>query len=122
MTTPFRPLVCLFAGVGALGLILGDSSVPRAQFLPVFTSPIDITGLKVQLRFFAPDRETGQPVSVPRQAPTITDGSSIRFQLRAMLHYLLNSLLQLALRPFQECDTDLHMQALPQSHSFSPVA
>lgn len=65
MVTRIRPLGCLLAGLGALVLLLGGSSVPRAQFLPVFTSPIDITGLKVQLRLFAPDRETGQPVSVP---------------------------------------------------------
>jgi len=33
--------------------------------LPVFTSPIDITGLRFQIRAVAPDRETGQPVDVP---------------------------------------------------------
>jgi hypothetical protein len=65
MVTRIRPLGCLLAAVSALVLILGGSLVTRAQFLPVFTSPIDITGLKIQLRLFAPDRETGQPVNVP---------------------------------------------------------
>ena len=65
MITRIRSLDCLLAGLGALALLLGGSSLPHAQFLPVYTSPIDITGLKVQLRIFAPDRETGQPVSVP---------------------------------------------------------
>lgn len=32
--------------------------------LPAFTSPIDITGLRVQIRTVAPDRETGRPVDV----------------------------------------------------------
>ena len=57
MIMRIRPLGCLLAALGALTLLLGGSSVPRAQFLPVFTSPIDITGLKIQLRLFAPDRE-----------------------------------------------------------------
>lgn len=63
MITRFRPLNALRC-LGALALLLCGSSAPRAQNLPVFTSPIDITGLKVQLRIFAPDRESGKPVSV----------------------------------------------------------
>jgi hypothetical protein len=63
MITRFRPLNALRC-LGALALLLCGSSAPRAQNLPVFTSPIDITGLKVQLRIFALDRESGKPVSV----------------------------------------------------------
>jgi hypothetical protein len=47
MITCIRPLGCLLAALGALTLLLGGSSVLRAQFLPVFTSLINITGLKI---------------------------------------------------------------------------
>lgn len=65
-----RPCSALLSSLGSLALLLIGSSVVRAQpdpgsgDLPVFTSPIDITGLKVQLRVTAPDRETGEPVDV----------------------------------------------------------
>ena len=53
---------------GALVLLLFVDSMAHAQpepeNLPVFTSPIVITGLKVQLRAAAPHRESGNPVDI----------------------------------------------------------
>ena len=36
----------------------------QAGNLPIYTSPIDVTGLKLQLRVTAPDRDSGKPVEV----------------------------------------------------------
>jgi hypothetical protein len=70
MNTRIRPWNARLGGVVSLVLLLSGSSLSRAQpepssgNLPIFTSPIDITGLKVQLRATAPDRESGKPVDV----------------------------------------------------------
>jgi hypothetical protein len=52
----------------ALLMMVFSSTMPHAQpgsgNLPVYTSPIEITGLKIQLRAVAPDRETGKAVEV----------------------------------------------------------
>ena len=58
----------LFA-FAAVALLLFGSTVLLAQSsqagnLPIYTSPIDVTGLKLQLRVTAPDRDSGKPVEV----------------------------------------------------------
>ncbi len=64
MIIRMRPSKALLGGVGALAMLLFGSSTPHAQNLPIFTSPIDVTGLKLQLRAAAPDRESGKLVEV----------------------------------------------------------
>ena len=58
----------LFALASFAMLLFGNSpslaQSSQAGNLPIYTSPIDITGLKIQLRVAAPDRETGRPVDV----------------------------------------------------------
>lgn len=58
----------LFGSLAVLAMLLFGTSVTRGQpgsgKLGVYTSPIDITGLKIQLRVVAPDRESGKPVEV----------------------------------------------------------
>src|SRR5260370_5976365 len=58
-----RPLFAAIA-VAILLAMAPHTAFPQDGNLPVFTSPIDITGLRVQIRAVAPDRETGQPVDV----------------------------------------------------------
>src|SRR5690349_92750 len=64
MIIRMRPSKALLGGVGALAMLLFGSSTLHAQNLPIFTSPIDVTGLKLQLRAAAPDRESGKLVEV----------------------------------------------------------
>lgn len=52
-------------------LLLAAQRVPRAHadgpddLLPVFTTPIDITGKGIQVHVTVPDRDTGKPVDAP---------------------------------------------------------
>lgn len=58
----------ILAALVAATLILFAVSAPRAHAddtLPVYTSPMDITGGRIQLRAVVPDRDGGQPVEVP---------------------------------------------------------
>ena len=68
MKTFIRRRTTVLIGLGALTLLAFGSPMLRAQpgsgNLPVYTSPIDITGLKLQLRAVAPDRDSGRPVDV----------------------------------------------------------
>lgn len=68
MNTYIRRRTTVLIGLGALTLLAFGSPMLRAQpgsgNLPVYTSPIDITGLKLQLRAVAPDRDSGRPVDV----------------------------------------------------------
>ena len=68
MNPYIRHRTTVLVGLGALTLLMLGSSMLRAQpgsgNLPVYTSPIDITGLKLQLRAVAPDRDSGRPVDV----------------------------------------------------------
>lgn len=71
MSSRIPPRAALLGGLGALVLLmLFGSLVARAQpdpgpgLVPIHTSPIDITGFKLQLRTIAPDRDTGKPVEV----------------------------------------------------------
>jgi hypothetical protein len=60
-----------------IGLLLGllgalVLSVPNAQAgpnLPVFTSPVDVTGWTLDLQVWAPQRDTGQPLQVTQLLP-----------------------------------------------------
>ena len=46
--------------------VLAVSAPPvHADNLPVYTSPIDITNGRIQLRAVVPDRDTGNPIEVP---------------------------------------------------------
>jgi hypothetical protein len=68
MTT--RTRVALLLPVLAALLLapfLGSASSVRAQGgnLPVYTSPIDATGLTLQLQASVPDRDSGQPINIP---------------------------------------------------------
>jgi hypothetical protein len=54
----------LLGGGGALALLLVGGSAARADNLPVFTSPIDATGARLQLHTAAPQRDTRQLVDV----------------------------------------------------------
>jgi hypothetical protein len=61
---PRRPLALL----GLLPLLLAHPGTLYAQpgpNLPVFTSPIDVTGLPLVMRVSAPDRESGRLVDIP---------------------------------------------------------
>src|SRR5215208_6409693 len=68
MITRIRRRIALLPVLAALALALFAAAAPRAQAddgnLPVYTSPIDVTGLKLQLQVAAPDRESGKPVAV----------------------------------------------------------
>lgn len=68
MKTFIRRRITVLIGLGAITLLVFGSPMLRAQpgsgNLPVYTSPIDITGLKLQLRAVAPDRDSGRPVDV----------------------------------------------------------
>lgn len=55
----------LLAVLALLPLLLGYAGTLRAQNLEVFTSPIDVTGLPLVMRFSAPNRETGRLVDIP---------------------------------------------------------
>jgi hypothetical protein len=51
--------------VGFAGAVSGAAAAgPNDGLLPVYTSPIDVTGLRVRLQASAPDRDSGQPVNV----------------------------------------------------------
>jgi hypothetical protein len=62
----------LLATMSAIVLLVASGPSPAqasgSDNLPVYTSPIDITGLKLQLRAVVPDRNTGKPVEVPLPA------------------------------------------------------
>jgi hypothetical protein len=59
------------AVLGLLTLLLAHADTlyaqpdPNSVNLPVFTSPIDVTGLPLVMRVSAPDRETGRLVDIP---------------------------------------------------------
>ena len=61
-------ITSLLATMTAIMLFLASVPSPAqasgSDNLPVYTSPIDITGLKLQLRAAVPDRNTGKPVEV----------------------------------------------------------
>ena len=58
----------LLAAISALLLFVisgaNGAKANGSDNLPIYTSPIDITGLKLQLRAVAPDRNTGKPVEI----------------------------------------------------------
>src|SRR4029077_5740785 len=59
----------LFQSMFLLALLMllasAANAVQRGQEnLPVYTSPIDITGFRVELHVSAPDRETGRPIDI----------------------------------------------------------
>ncbi len=59
----------LFQSIFLLALLMllasAANAVQRGQEnLPVYTSPIDITGFRVELHVSAPDRETGKPIDI----------------------------------------------------------
>lgn len=59
----------LLLALATFAMLMFGNSVSLAQSsqagnLPIYTSPIDITGLKLQLRVTAPDRDSGKPVDV----------------------------------------------------------
>ena len=63
---PSRPLALL----GLLTVLLAPAGTlyaqpPPSPNLPIFTSPIDVTGLPLVLRVSAPHRESGQLVDIP---------------------------------------------------------
>lgn len=69
ITARIHSSIALLPVLSGLAMTLLVSSAPAVHAapddnLPVFTSPIDITGLKVQLQAAAPDRDTGNPVEV----------------------------------------------------------
>ena len=80
------------ATIGAAFLFVawGFSAAQAAgdQNLPIYTSPIDITGLKLLLRAVAPDRNTGKPVEIP--LPTGPLGPRMNALLSAPLSDQLN--------------------------------
>src|SRR5215203_4432790 len=60
-----HPRIALLSTVAALALALFAGAVPRAQAdpnLPVYTSPIEITGLRLKVEASVPDRDSGKPV------------------------------------------------------------
>ncbi len=62
-----KMLSCFGAILILLLYLCGNSQVYAQRSndnLPVYTSPIDVTGLKIQLRAMAPDRDSGRPVEV----------------------------------------------------------
>lgn len=62
-----RPRRLALAALGALVLLFGNvvpAPAAPGDNLPVYTSPIDATGLTLQLRVAAPDRETGKRVDI----------------------------------------------------------
>ena len=56
-------IVALSPGVQAATTTV-IAAAPESQNLPVYTSPIDITGFKIQLHVSAPDRNTGKPIDI----------------------------------------------------------
>lgn len=71
MITLIRSRIALIPMLAALMLALFISPTPSVHadggpdgLLPIYTSPIDITGERIQLHAVAPDRETGKPVDV----------------------------------------------------------
>jgi hypothetical protein len=59
----------LFQSIFLLALLMLLASAANAAQqgqgnLPVYTSPIDITGFRVELHVSAPDRETGRPIDI----------------------------------------------------------
>jgi hypothetical protein len=70
MPTTLRMRIALLPALAALALIMVFGATRQAHAgdpgnLPIYTSPIDITGLRLQLVAAAPDRHTGKPVEVP---------------------------------------------------------
>ncbi|HLH23643.1 MAG TPA: hypothetical protein VK066_14070 [Chloroflexota bacterium] len=67
-TRPRTRVALLLSVLAALllGQFIGSVSRVHAQGpLPIYTSPIDVTGLRLQLQASVPDRDTGQPVNTP---------------------------------------------------------
>lgn len=68
MFTSLRPRLMLPI-LGALALTLFASAAPRVQAddgnLPIYTSPIDITGLRLKIEATVPDRDSGKPIIAP---------------------------------------------------------
>ena len=71
-----RPLLTAIVVAVLLAMAPHPAFAQRNGNLPVFTSPIDITGLRVQVRAVAPDRETGRPVDVALPAGLLGPTSS----------------------------------------------
>lgn len=68
MFTHFRKRIALFPVLAALVLAHFIGLAPQLhadENLPVYTSPIDITRGRIQLRAVAPERDTGKPIDVP---------------------------------------------------------
>src|SRR4051794_10184996 len=67
-TGPRRRGALLLPVLAALILapfIGSPSRVQAGDNLPVYSSPIDATGLRIQLQASVPDRDSGQPVNTP---------------------------------------------------------
>jgi hypothetical protein len=58
-----RQIITAITGVLLINIVPG-MVVAQGPNLPVFTSPIDITGFQAQLHAIAPDRNTGRPIEV----------------------------------------------------------
>jgi len=64
-----KPILLMSSIIGLQLLAIPASqelraSAPQSDNLPVYTSPIDVTGLRLELHSIAPDRDTGAPVDV----------------------------------------------------------
>ena len=49
----------------ALALLVSPAASVQAQGPTTFTSPIDATGLTLQIQASVPDRDSGQPINIP---------------------------------------------------------
>ena len=64
---------------------LNPCATAHADNLPIYTSPIDVTGMRLALQGSAPDRETGQQVTVPLPAPPVALSSAMDFFWNGLL-------------------------------------
>src|SRR5262245_42561843 len=68
MSTPMRTRGTLLLPILAallLALMVSPTTSVQAQGPTTFTSPIDATGLTLQIQASVPDRDSGQPINIP---------------------------------------------------------
>lgn len=68
MIPHIRTRIALVPILATLALALFAGAAPQAHAddnLPVFTSAIDVTRGRIQLKAVVPDRDSGRPVEVP---------------------------------------------------------
>jgi hypothetical protein len=103
MNSRIRSCHMRLGGLGMLALLLlGSAAACRdadagPDNLPIYTSPIDITGLRLQIRAIAPDRETGKPVGIT--LPPGLLGPKMKQLLAAPLSTQFDQLWNAAVRP-----------------------